>query len=63
MADLRVSARQEGKSDGMPKHAQASAETETLRVLLDVPGDSAPEGAEAELLAVSAVRDPLEHID
>jgi len=42
-------------------HAQASAEA--LRVLLDVPSDSAPEGAEAELVAVSAVRDPLEHID
>jgi hypothetical protein len=40
-------------------HVQARAET--LRALLDVPSDSTPEGA--ELVAVSAVRDPLKHID
>jgi hypothetical protein len=42
-------------------HAQARAET--LRALLAVPSDSAARRREAELVAASAVRDPLEHID
>jgi hypothetical protein len=55
----RVHARAGKNQAECQMHAQERAET--LRVLLDLPTDSTPEGA--ELVAVSAVRDPLEHID